>query len=129
MIAMSTLLLVEDNKPNRRMVKRKLSTNGFEVIEAGDGKEALERVREDRPDLVLMDLSLPRMDGWEVTSRINNDEEISNIPVVALTAHAQPADRESALEAGCRDYLSKPVDFDELFSTVDEILDESRQEI
>lgn len=119
---MSRLLLVEDNKANRRMVKRKLNGEGFDVVEAGNGEAALERARSEKPDLVLMDLSLPRMDGWEATRKLKSEEGTADIPVVALTAHAMDGDRDSALQAGCDEYLSKPIDFDRLFTVVDNIL-------
>src|SRR5262245_54164924 len=107
---MATLLLVEDNHLNREMFSRRLERKGFRVLGAGDGREAVARVQAERPDLVLMDLSLPVMDGWEATRRLKADRSTQAIPVIALTAHAVAGDREKALQVGCDDYETKPVD-------------------
>lgn len=115
---MTLILLVEDNELNRDMLRRRLERRGFDVVVAGDGAVALAAVRERRPDLVLMDMSLPEVDGWEATRRLKADAATRAIPVVALTAHAMPDDRENALAAGCDDYQTKPVDFDELVEKV-----------
>ena len=104
-----TVLLVEDNPHNRKIFSGMLSHAGFNVVEAIDGNEALTRVRSDKPDLVLMDLSIPGVDGWECTRRIKGDPETRALPVIALTAHAMRGDEERAREAGCDGYLSKPV--------------------
>ena len=119
---MTKLLLVEDNPENRDMLSRRLIRRGFELCFAGDGAEAVARTREQKPDLVLMDLSLPIMDGWEATRRIKADPTTSAIPVIALTAHAMSGDREKALAAGCNDYDTKPVDLPRLLAKIDALL-------
>ncbi len=103
------ILYIEDNFHNRRLVRKVLVSRGYNVEEAADGVEGLQKVRELHPDVVLLDISLPRMDGIEVVRRIREDEAIRNIPVIALTASAMAGDRERFLNAGCDDYLSKPV--------------------
>jgi two-component system cell cycle response regulator DivK len=103
------VLLVEDNVHNRRIFQGVLSHAGFQVIEADDGATALDLVREVRPDLILMDLSIPVVDGWECTRRLKADEGTSGIPIIALTAHAMRGDEDRAREAGCDGYLTKPI--------------------
>lgn len=120
---MPKLLLVEDNPENRDMLSRRLVRRGFDLYFAENGAEAVARALEHKPDLVLMDLSLPIMDGWEATRRIKADPETSNIPVIALTAHAMAGDRERALAAGCDDYDTKPVDLPRLLNKIDTLLD------
>jgi two-component system, cell cycle response regulator DivK len=107
---MPKILLVEDNFENRDMLSRRLRRRGFEVCFASDGAAAIEQAKREEPDLVLMDLSLPVIDGWEATRRLKADETTRSIPIVALTAHAMAGDREKALAAGCDDYDTKPVD-------------------
>jgi two-component system cell cycle response regulator DivK len=102
------ILVVEDDTDNRRIVAKTLSVDGYEVIEATDGVQALAKARAERPDLILMDLALPNMDGWEATRRLKNDPQTRAIPVVALTAVAMRGDEEQARAAGCDDYISKP---------------------
>src|SRR5262245_51006557 len=119
---MAKLLLVEDNPENRDMLSRRLLRRGFELVYAGDGAEAVSCTKEQKPDLVLMDLSLPIMDGWEATRRIKGDPDTSAIPVIALTAHAMSGDREKALAAGCNDYDTKPVDLPRLLGKIDALL-------
>ena len=102
------ILIVEDDTDNRRIVAKTLSVDGYEVIEATDGVQALAKARAERPDLILMDLALPNMDGWEATRRLKNDAETRAIPIVALTAVAMRGDEEQARAAGCDDYISKP---------------------
>ena len=102
------ILVVEDDPDNRRIVAKVLSVEGYHVIEATDGMEALARARAERPDLILMDLALPNVDGWEATRRLKSDPETRSIPVVALTAVAMRGDEEQARAAGCDDYLPKP---------------------
>lgn len=102
------ILVVEDDTDNRRIVAKVLSTDGYEIIEAINGLEALERAHAERPDLILMDLALPTMDGWEATRRLKSNPETRHIPVVALTAVAMRGDEEQARAAGCDDYISKP---------------------
>jgi CheY-like chemotaxis protein len=108
------ILLVEDNEMNRDMLSRRLQRRGHEVLIAVDGAEALRVAGEEQPELVLMDLSLPVMDGWEATGRMKADPQTASIPIIALTAHAMGADRESALAAGCDDFDTKPIDMERL---------------
>jgi CheY-like chemotaxis protein len=112
------ILLVEDNPENRDMLGRRLSRRGHQVTFAMDGAEAVLRVQTERPDIVLMDLSLPVMDGWEATRTIKADATIGAIPVIALTAHAMAGDRERAIAAGADDYDTKPVDLERLLSKI-----------
>ena len=106
---MAKILLVEDNELNRDMLSRRLTRRGYTVVVAEDGEQGLDLVRSERPDLVLMDMSLPGIDGWEATRRLRADPAIAGVRVIALTAHAMAGDRERALEAGCDDYATKPV--------------------
>lgn len=119
---MPRILLVEDNELNRDMLSRRLQRRGYEVVEALDGRDALERASTSSPDLVLMDMDLPVLSGWEVTRILKEKTETAAIPVIALTAHALTEDRERALEAGCDAYQSKPVDFLELVNKMEELL-------
>jgi CheY-like chemotaxis protein len=112
------ILLVEDNEMNRDMLSRRLSRKGFEVGVALDGAEALQTVTTNPPDLILMDMSLPVMDGWEATRRIKADAAVASIPIIGLTAHAMDGDREKCLEAGCDDYDTKPVDLPRLLEKI-----------
>jgi two-component system, cell cycle response regulator DivK len=116
------ILLVEDNPDNRDMLSRRLLRRGFELSFAADGLEAVERASSERPDLVLMDLSLPQIDGWEATRRIKSDAATRAIPVIALTAHAMAGDRERAMDAGCDDYDTKPVDLPRLLGKIEALL-------
>ena len=116
------VLLVEDNLHNRRIFARILSHYGYQVVEAVNGVEAVEKTQSLRPDLVLMDLSLPVMDGWEATRKIKMMPELAGIPVVALTAHAMDDDEEKALEAGCDGYLAKPISPKKLVAEVARLL-------
>jgi len=115
---MPTVVLVEDNDMNRDMLSRRLVRRGWVVEVAVDGHQALEVVRRVRPDLVLMDMGLPVLDGWEATRRLKADPATAAIPVVALTAHAMSTDRDAALAAGCDDYETKPIDLDRLLATM-----------
>lgn len=108
------ILVVEDNVDNMTLITDILSSLGYEVIQAVDGEEGFRKTEDERPDLILMDLSLPLMDGWTTTRQIKAREELQAIPVIALTAHAMFGDREKALEAGCDDYLTKPINLLEL---------------
>ncbi len=119
---MTTVLMVEDNEMNRDMLSRRLVRRGYEVNIAVDGGEALEQVGKQRPDIILMDMSLPVLDGWEVTKRLKSDESTSDIPVIALTAHAMAGDRQKALEAGCDDFDVKPIDFKRLLDKINALL-------
>jgi len=120
---MPELLLVEDNEMNRNMLSRRLERRGREVRIAENGAQAIDEVTSEQPDLVLMDLSLPVMDGWEATERLRDKPRTSDLPIVALTAHALEKERDSALEAGCDAVETKPVDLDSLLATVDEYLE------
>jgi CheY-like chemotaxis protein len=121
------ILLVEDNEMNRDMLSRRLVRREFEVVTAATGLEAIEKARSLRPDLILMDLSLPDVDGWEATRRIKGAAETAGIPVIALTAHAMAGDREKALEAGANDYDTKPVEFDRLIQKITTLLGDARR--
>lgn len=113
---MAKILIVEDNEMNRDMLSRRLERRGFTVVMAVDGGEGVAMARSEMPDLVLMDMSLPVMNGWEATQAIRADATIAHLPVIALTAHSMPGDREKAMEAGCDDYDTKPVDLARLLS-------------
>ena len=115
---MPRILLVEDDETNRAMLCRRLQRAGFEVVQAGDGRQALERAGSSAPDLVIMDLGLPELDGWQATRRLKADPATRAIPVIALTAHAMDSDRESALGAGCDDFDTKPVELDRLLGKI-----------
>jgi two-component system cell cycle response regulator DivK len=119
---MSLILLVEDNEMNRDMLSRRLQRKGFEVQMAADGAEGLMMARTANPDLILMDMSLPVLDGWEATRRLKSDPVLAGIPVIALTAHAMEGDREQALRAGCDDYDSKPIDLPRLLEKMERLL-------
>ena len=111
---MAKILIVEDNEPNRDMLSRRLERRGFEVVVAIDGAEGVAKSKTEHPDIVLMDMSLPVMNGWEATRAIRADPATQTMPVIALTAHSMPGDREKAMEAGCDDYDVKPVDLPRL---------------
>jgi len=119
---MPKLLIVEDNEMNRTMLVRRLRRLGFEIVEAENGLEAVAAVHHHHPDLVLMDMNLPDLDGWTVTRSLKADESTAATPVIALTAHAMSADREHALAAGCDDYVSKPVDLPRLLAVIETFL-------
>jgi len=119
---MSRLLLVEDNEENRDGLSRHLLRKGFEVLVAADGRQGLEAAQAGAPDLVLMDMSLPILDGWEATRRLKADPRTRHIRVIALTAHAMAGDREKALAAGCDDYDTKPVEFARLLGKIQSLL-------
>jgi CheY-like chemotaxis protein len=119
---MPKILLVEDNEMNLDMLSRRLLRHGYDVSTAEDGEQALLKVKLEKPDLVLMDLSIPIIDGWEATRRIKDDPETHHIPVIALTAHALIEDREKALSAGCDDYEIKPIDFPKLLEKIQKLL-------
>jgi CheY-like chemotaxis protein len=120
---MVRILYVEDNPDNVYMLSRRLQRRGFEVIVAGDGAEAVARARDQTPALILMDLSLPVIDGWEATRRLKADPATRDIPVIALTAHAMAGDRERALACGCDEFEVKPVEFDRLIGKIETLLD------
>jgi two-component system, cell cycle response regulator DivK len=113
---MPKILIVEDNELSRDMLSRRLRRKGYEVLVATDGQEGIAMAQRELPDLVLMDLSLPDLDGWEATRRLKTDSKTQSIPVIALTAHAMSGDREKALDAGCDEYDTKPIDLRRLLS-------------
>jgi CheY-like chemotaxis protein len=119
---MSRILIVEDNEMNRDMLSRRLERKGYEVIIAIDGRRGLAAARSEAPDLILMDMSLPEIDGWEVARQLKSDTTTRGIPVIALTAHAMMSDRQKALEAGCDDYDTKPVEFQRLLTKIQAML-------
>jgi len=119
---MSRILLVEDNQDSREGLARRLQRRGYEILQASDGQEGLALARSACPDLVLMDMSLPVIDGWEATRRIKATPELRKIPIIALTAHAMATDREKALEAGCDDYDTKPIELQRLLGKIETLL-------
>jgi CheY-like chemotaxis protein len=119
---MTKVLLVEDNEMNRDMLSRRLIRRGFEVIFAVDGKQGVDAARREKPDIILMDMSLPVMDGWEATRCVKADDATRSVPVIGLTAHAKSGDREKAMEAGCDDYDTKPVELDRLIGKIERLL-------
>jgi CheY-like chemotaxis protein len=119
---MPRLLLVEDNEESRDALSRRLQRTGYEVLTAVDGQQGIEAVRAGSPDLVLMDMSLPVLDGWQATRQLKADPQTRHIPVIALTAHAMAGDREKALAAGCDEYETKPVEFDRLLGKIQGLL-------
>jgi two-component system cell cycle response regulator DivK len=120
---MAKVLLVEDNEMNRDMLSRRLMRRGYEVVIAVDGRQGVELAASDKPDLILMDMSLPVMDGWDATRLLKSQQETRAIPVIALTAHAMASDRERAIEAGCDDYDTKPVELPRLLQKIERLLD------
>ena len=122
---MAKILLVEDNEMNRDMLSRRLQRRGHEVLVAADGADGVAKARAEVPGLILMDMSLPILDGWEATRQIKADPATSGIPIIALTAHAMSEDRERAISAGCNDYDTKPVEFPRLIGKIDALLGES----
>lgn len=119
---MAKILLVEDNELNRDMLSRRLLRKGFEVVIAVDGGQAVSMAENERPDLILMDMSLPVIDGWEATRRVKASETSGHIPIIALTAHAMSGDRAKALSAGCDDYDTKPIEMPRLLEKIDALL-------
>jgi CheY-like chemotaxis protein len=119
---MPKLLLVEDNEMNRDMLSRRLQRRGYDVVVAVDGEQGVALARREAPALILMDMSLPALDGWGATRQIKADPATRAIPVIALTAHAMAGDREKALEAGCDDFDTKPIDFARLLAKIDALL-------
>jgi len=115
---MAKILLVEDNEMNRDMLSRRLKRRGYEVLVAVDGEMGIELARTKAPDLILMDMSLPVIDGWEATGRLKADADLKHIPIIALTAHAMATDREKAIEAGCDDYDTKPIELTRLLAKI-----------
>lgn len=119
---MTKILLIEDNEMNRDMLSRRLVRKGFEVLLALDGQQGLESAEREQPDLVLMDMDLPILDGWEATRRMKAAEATRAIPIIALTAHAMAEHRDKALAAGCDDYDTKPIDFQRLLAKIEALL-------
>jgi len=119
---MTKVLLVEDNEMNRDMLSRRLIRRGFQVVFAMDGQQGVELARSEQPDIILMDMGLPVVDGWEATRRVKADEVTRSVPVIGLTAHAMSGDREKTIEAGCDDYDTKPVEFDRLIGKIERLL-------
>jgi two-component system cell cycle response regulator DivK len=115
----TTILIVEDDPGNRMLIADLLASTGYRPIEAEDGEEAIALTRQERPDLILMDLSLPRLDGWEATRRLKADADLKGIPVIALTAHAMAGDETKALDAGCDGYISKPINIGSLVEEIE----------
>ncbi|OOO03096.1 MAG: Response regulator PleD [Chromatiales bacterium USCg_Taylor] len=121
---MAKILLVEDNEMNRDMLGRRLQRRGYEVLIAVDGAEGVAMAQRDGPDLILMDMSLPIMDGWEATRRLKAAPKTQAIPIIALTAHAMSGDREKAMEAGADDYDTKPIEIDTLLAKIEALLNQ-----
>jgi two-component system cell cycle response regulator DivK len=117
------ILLVEDNEMNRDMLSRRLRRNGYEVVIAIDGQQGVDMAAAESPDLILMDMSLPVIDGWEAARRVRENEATRKIPVIALTAHAMAGDREKAIEAGCDDYDTKPVEITRLLGKITALIE------
>ena len=119
---MPRLLYVEDNEMNRDMLSRRLQRRGFEVLIASDGEQGMAIAAVERPDLILMDMSLPVLDGWEATRRLKAAPETARIPVIGLTAHAMATDRAKCIEAGCDDYDTKPIELERLLAKIERLL-------
>jgi two-component system cell cycle response regulator DivK len=119
---MPKILIVEDNEENQDSMSRRLQRRGFEVLMAGDGNAGVAMAQSEKPDLVLMDMNMPELDGWEATRQIKTAAETQDLPVIALTAHAMSGDRERAIAVGCADYHTKPVDFPKLLAQIEAIL-------
>jgi CheY-like chemotaxis protein len=120
---MAKILLVEDNEMNRDMLSRRLERKGHQVVIAVDGQQAIEFAAAETPDLILMDMSLPVVDGWEATRRLKADAATQRIPIIALTAHAMPEDERKAREVGCNDYDTKPIELQRLLAKMEALLD------
>ena len=125
---MPKILLVEDNELNRDMLSRRLERRGFQVLIAVDGAQGVAMAQSDAPDLVLMDMSLPVVDGWEATRRLKAAPETRAIPIIALTSHAMVGDREKAIEAGCDDYDTKPIELPRLLEKIDRLIGKDKSE-
>jgi two-component system, cell cycle response regulator DivK len=125
---MTKVLLVEDNEMNRDMLSRRLIRRGFQLVFAMDGQHGIDLAHSERPDIILMDMSLPVIDGWEATRRLKADDATRSVPVIGLTAHAMSGDREKAIEAGCDDYDTKPVELDRLIGKMERLLGTAKGE-
>jgi two-component system, cell cycle response regulator DivK len=119
---MPKILLVEDNQDSREGLTRRLERRGYEVVSVGDGRQGVEMARSASPDLILMDINLPEIDGWEATRLIRSEDRTRNIPIIALTAHALTSDRQKTLDAGCNDYHAKPVELSRLLNQIEALL-------
>jgi two-component system, cell cycle response regulator DivK len=119
---MPKILLIEDNELNRDMLSRRLTRKGYEVVLALDGQRGVEMTQNEAPDLILMDMSLPVLDGWEATRQLKSAEATRHIPIIGLTAHAMSSDRDKALEAGCNDYDTKPIELARLLAKIEMLL-------
>ena len=119
---MPKILIVEDNEENRDSLSRRLQRRGFAVISAEDGKAGVAMAQSEKPDLILMDMNMPELDGWEATRQLKAAAETKDLPVIALTAHAMSGDRDRALEVGCADYHTKPVEFPKLLAQIEALL-------
>ena len=119
---MAKILLIEDNQMNRDMLSRRLTRKGYEVVNAVDGEQGMAMARSEAPDLILMDMSLPVLDGWEATRQLKTAPATQAIPIIALTAHAMAGDREKAVEAGCNDYDTKPIELPRLLEKIEALL-------
>jgi two-component system, cell cycle response regulator DivK len=119
---MARILYIEDTENNRILVKRRLEKSGYQVLTAEHASEGLARARADKPDLILMDMGMPDIDGWSATRQLKADSDLKGIPVIAVTAHAMQGDRQRALEAGCDDYETKPFDFARLMQKIEALL-------
>lgn len=119
---MPRILVVEDNEENRDSLSRRLQRRGFEVLLAEDGEAGVAKAKAEHPDLILMDMNMPKLDGWEATSQLKALPEFKNVPVIALTAHAMTGDRERALAVGCTDYHTKPIEFPKLLAQIEAVL-------
>ena len=119
---MAKILYIEDNEMNRDMLSRRLQRRDHEVLIAVDGQEGLEKIKSEKPDIVLMDMGFPIMDGWEATKKAKADEELQSIPIIALTAHALESDRQKALDCGADDFDTKPIDFKRLLQKIEDLL-------
>ena len=123
---MAKVLLIEDNEMDRDMLSRRLIRRGFQVVFAMDGQQGVDLAHSQRPDIILMDMSLPVIDGWEATRRVKADDATRGVPVIGLTAHVMSGDREKAIEAGCDDYDTKPVEFDRLIGKIERLLSSAK---
>ena len=119
---MATILLVEDHQEIWDFLSRRLKRRGYEVVVAQDGQEGLDKARADKPDVLLLDMNLPVMDGWTVAKELKGDDATKRIPIIALTAHAMSGDRDKAIGAGCDDYHAKPIDFSQLLNQIEAAL-------
>lgn len=119
---MAKILIVDDQEMNRALLSRILEMHGYQYVFATDGKQAIEVAAQEKPAVILMDMGLPVIDGWEATRQLRQKQETKDIPIIALTAHVMKNDKEKALEVGCNEYMSKPIDFDKLIQTIKNLL-------